>query len=179
MTSVFEKSHLWKAVTDNLLMPQLLDACTSLLSFFDMVGSITLIPIKADIARNIHIVSQAHSSMPIPCRGVREFLSSIPEMPAQVRLSYIWLVRALVFVADALARWSRTTEELKTCFIQAYAVTLEMHHTWIQKMTFRAAVSSIPPNAYLMQRMHNPSPPLILDYVAIFGHVVSLLPHEP
>jgi hypothetical protein len=90
--------------------------------------------------------------------------------------SYIWLKRALEFVAETFNQWMTTTNEFKVCFSTAYASTLSKHHTGMQRRAFSMALIQIPTRAYLYARFGSPPTEEYTAYFKDLQTVTSALP---
>ena len=157
-----------------------LDAAQALTGIFDALGSLTLLPVKNDLLKNIKILQAAHTQAPL-CRTVRQLL--LAERTAGrthgecALTSYLWLVRSLEFIGTAFLRWSEhPTEELKTCFGEAYKSTLYKHHSWIQYGAFQMALAGVPTRAHLLVRLGHPPAAALAEYFTALRAVTAALP---
>lgn len=171
----------WRAVpTQDVPVVPFLDAARALTGIFDVLGSLTLLPIKNDLLKNITTLQTAHTQAPM-CRTVRQLL--LAERTAGrthgecAITSYIWLVRGLVFIGATFQRWAeRPAEELKTSFAEAYNVTLYKHHTWLQYGAFQVVLAGVPTRAHLLVRLGNPPAAAVADYFTALRAVTDALP---
>ena len=171
----------WRAVpTQDVPVVPFLAAARALTGIFDALGSLTLLPVKNDLLKNITTLETAHTVSPL-CRTVRQLL--LAERTAGrthgecAITSYLWLVRSLEFIGAAFQRLSEhPTEELKTSFADAYKTTLYKHHTWIQYGAFQVALAGVPTRAHLLVRLGHPPPAALAEYFTALRAVTATLP---
>ena len=171
----------WRAVpTQDVPVAPFLAAARALTGIFDALGSLTLLPVKNDLLKNITTLETARIQAPL-CRTVRQLL--LAERTAGrthgecAITSYIWLVRGLEFIGTTFQRWSEhPTEELKTSFAEAYKTTLYKHHTWLQYGAFQGALAGVPTRAHLLVRLGNPPAVAMSEYFTALRAVTAALP---
>lgn len=180
-THFFEKVPGWSSVPlQDVPVVPFLEAARGLTQIFDVLGSLSLIPVKNDMLKNINALQTAHIQAPM-CRTVRQLLVA-ERTSGRIRgecavTSYLWLVRGLEFIGATFQRMvSHPTEELKTSFAEAYKTTLYKHHTWIQYGAFQVALAGVPPRAHFQTRLGNPPPSAMSEYFSALQAVTKALP---
>jgi len=181
MPNFFDKVPAWTSVpVSDVPVTPFLEASRGLTEIFDVLGSLTLLPVKNDLLKNINMIQAAHVQAPM-CRTVRQLL--VAERTAGrthgecAVTSYLWLVRSLEFIGTAFQRTlTHPAEELKTSFAEAYKTTLYKHHTWIQYGAFQMALAGVPPRAHFQTRLGNPPPAVVAAYFTALQSVTKALP---
>jgi len=125
---------------------EFLEACESLTTLFDVLGSVAFKPVKNDMLGNIKKIRDRQLAAP----GDSETLQSLVKSELATKKhtateGLLWLGRGLDFTAQSLRRNTTTsTEELADSFRGAYTNTLKPHHSFIVKPIFSAAMSATP-----------------------------------
>lgn len=181
MPHFFEKVPAWASVpTSDVPVVPFLQAARGLTEIFDVLGSLTLLPVKNDLLKNITTLEKAHLQAPT-CRTVSQLL--LAERTAGrahgecAVTSYVWLVRGLEFISATFQRYAaHPTMELKVAFSEAYKTTLSKHHTWIQYGAFQMALAGIPTRAHFQTRLGNPPPAAVEAYFTALQTLTKALP---
>lgn len=176
-----QPKYHWREVSlPDVPITSFLDAAEYLSRIFDALGSLTLLPVKNDLLKNVTSLRKASQEAPL-CRTISELLAH-EKMAGRTSgecatTSYIWLVRGLELISAAFTRWVNVpNEELRQCFSYAYGTTLYKHHTWLQYGAFQMALTGIPTRAYFITRLGNPPPHALVEYFSAMKQVLSMLP---
>lgn len=155
---------------------EFLAAARGLVGIFDAMGALSLLPVKADMQRNIDRMAATAAS------GTLEQFAATEQAAGRTRgdcalVSYVWLVRALEFIARAFQRWTdHPADELKTAFAAAYPETLQRHHGWMQRAAFSVAMAGVPTSAYLLTRLGHPPQADMAAYFSALAAVLRVVP---
>jgi len=166
----------WDMLVAPVRAHDFLAAAQGLVGIFDVMGALTLLPVKADMQQNIERMRPAAGS------GTLAQFIDTEKAAGRTRgdcplTSYVWLVRALEFVARAFQRWAeRPAGELKMAFTDAYPATLRVHHTWMQRTAFSIAMGGVPTSAYLLQRLGHPPQADMAAYFSALTAVLRVIP---
>jgi len=123
-----------------------LDAAESLVTIFDVLGSVAFSPVKNDLLGNIKKLRDRQLAAPAESETIQELVKNeLATKKHTATEGLVWLVRGLEFTCIGLSsNVAKTTEELADSFRAAYATTLKPHHSFIVKPIFSAAMSACP-----------------------------------
>ncbi|KAB8337280.1 hypothetical protein FH972_021581 [Carpinus fangiana] len=113
---------------------QFLEASESLLTLFDVLGSVAFNPVKGDMAGNIKKVRDREVAAPTESASLQELV--VNEIKGKKHTA-----------AEAQALRHNLTnpdKELSVSFREAYGGTLKPHHSFMIKPIFSAAMSATP-----------------------------------
>jgi hypothetical protein len=123
-----------------------LDAAESLVTIFDVLGSVAFSPVKNDLLGNIKKLRDRQLAAPAESETIQELVKNeLATKKHTATEGLLWLVRGLEFTCIGLSsNVAKTTEELADSFRAAYGTTLKPHHSFIVKPIFSAAMSACP-----------------------------------
>jgi len=125
---------------------EFLQAAESLVTLFDVLGSVAFNPVKSDMLGNIKKIRDRQHAAPTVSETLQELVvNELKEKKHVATEGLLWLTRGLDFTAQALrANQSNASEELSASFRGAYTNTLKPHHSFIIKPIFSAAMGATP-----------------------------------
>jgi len=125
---------------------EFLEACESLTTLFDVLGSVAFKPVKNDMLGNIKKIRDRQLTAPADSETLQSLVKSeLATKKHTATEGLVWLARGLDFTAQSLRRNITTaSEELADSFRGAYTNTLKPHHSFIVKPIFSAAMSATP-----------------------------------
>ena len=164
----------WQDVAPTMSTAVFLATAKDLLHIFDVMGSITLSPMKADMQHNIDVMETKYKESPQTTGTLGNFLAALQKNDT-VWLSMLWLWRALEFIAAVFKIFLNSSKDMFSAFQEAYNATLYHHHTFFQRMAAKVALVSVPTRLYLTPRLGN------LKEVAVYfdgmDKIVQTMPH--
>ncbi|KAG9744702.1 putative glycolipid transfer protein HET-C2, partial [Aureobasidium melanogenum] len=125
---------------------QFLEACESLTTLFDVLGSTAFKPVKSDMTGNIKKIRDRQLAAPIDSETLQDLVrNELATKKHTATEGLVWLNRALDFTAQALRQnLTNSGEEVSVSFRSAYGNTLSKHHSFMIKPIFSAAMSATP-----------------------------------
>lgn len=126
-----------------------LDACSSIVPFFDILGSTAFSPVKSDINGNVSKLQKKYDTD----REKYSTLQSIVESEhAEGKTkeknsatdALLWLKRALEFIGVLFTEVLSGQQDLGKCAKKAYESTLKKYHGWIVQGIFSIALKAVP-----------------------------------
>ncbi|ORY18952.1 glycolipid transfer protein domain-containing protein [Clohesyomyces aquaticus] len=135
------------ALTDNAISTtEFLEAAESLVTLFDVLGSVAFNPVKSDMTGNIKKIRDRQLAAPTLASTLQELvINELKEKKHTATEGLLWLTRGLDFTAQALRQnITVPSEELSASFRAAYGNTLKPHHSFIIKPIFSAAMGATP-----------------------------------
>ncbi|KAF2708632.1 glycolipid transfer protein [Pleomassaria siparia CBS 279.74] len=125
---------------------EFLEASESLVTLFDVLGSVAFNPVKSDMLGNIKKVRDRQLAAPTLSETLQDLVrNELKEKKHVATEGLLWLTRGLDFTAQALrANIDNPSEELSASFRGAYGNTLKPHHSFIIKPIFSAAMGATP-----------------------------------
>jgi len=126
-----------------------LDACSSIVPFFDILGSTAFGPVKSDINGNISKLQKKYESDKEKFAVLQAFVEvEKAEGTTQRKNSstdaLLWLKRALEFIGVFLADVLTGQPDLSKCAKKAYESTLKKYHGWMVQGIFSLAMKAVP-----------------------------------
>ncbi|KAF2472664.1 glycolipid transfer protein [Lindgomyces ingoldianus] len=135
------------AAKDNAISTtEFLEAAESLVTLFDVLGSVAFNPVKSDMLGNVKKTRDRQLAAPTVSSTLQDLvLNELKEKKHTATEGLLWLSRGLDFTAQALRQnLSAPSEELSASFRSAYGNTLKPHHSFIIKPIFSAAMGATP-----------------------------------
>jgi len=132
---------------DNAIVTEeFLDASRSLITLFDLLGSVAFGPVQSDMKGNIDKIEARRLAAPAESETLQDLVrNEIKSKQHTATEGLVWLVRGLDFTAKALAEnLADPQAELSASFRSAYGATLKPHHSFFVKPIFSAAMSACP-----------------------------------
>jgi len=125
---------------------EFLEAAESLVTLFDVLGSVAFNPVKSDMLGNVTKIRTRQLAAPALSGTLQELcINELKEKKHVATEGLLWLTRGLDFTAQALrANLANPSQELSDSFRGAYGETLKPHHSFIIKPLFSAAMSATP-----------------------------------
>ncbi|KAH0343893.1 putative glycolipid transfer protein HET-C2, partial [Aureobasidium melanogenum] len=125
---------------------QFLEACESLTTLFDVLGSTAFKPVKSDMTGNIKKIRDRQLAAPVDSETLQDLVrSELATKKHTATEGLVWLNRALDFTSQALRQnLTNSGEEVSVSFRSAYGNTLSKHHSFMIKPIFSAAMSATP-----------------------------------
>ncbi|CEJ80337.1 Putative Glycolipid transfer protein [[Torrubiella] hemipterigena] len=125
---------------------EFLEASESLITIFDVLGSVAFAPVKSDMLGNVKKIRDRFLASPVDSETLQSLVpSELKTKKHTATEGLIWLVRALEFTSIGIAQnISKPDEELSDSFRSSYAVTLKPHHSFLVKPIFSAAMGACP-----------------------------------
>nr|AST36439.1 putative glycolipid transfer protein HET-C2 [Aureobasidium melanogenum] len=125
---------------------QFLEACESLTTLFDVLGSTAFKPVKSDMTGNIKKIRDRQLAAPVDSETLQDLVrNELATKKHTATEGLVWLNRALDFTAQALRQnLTNSGEEVSVSFRSAYGNTLSKHHSFMIKPIFSAAMSATP-----------------------------------
>eukprot|EP00794_Sanderia_malayensis_P017395 gene17395-19137_t len=126
-----------------------LDACSSIIPVFDMLGSTTFAPVKMDIHGNITKIQTKYSTDEkafVFLQNIifQELKSNTCTAKNSTTDALLWLKRALEFIHIFLAEICRGEQDLAVAATNAYGRSLRKYHGWVVRGVFSLAVKAVP-----------------------------------
>jgi len=125
---------------------EFLEASESLVTLFDVLGSVAFNPVKSDMIGNVKKIRDRQLAAPALSSTLQDLvINELKEKKHTATEGLLWLTRGLDFTAQALRQnLNNSEEELSQSFRTSYANTLKPHHSFIVKPIFSAAMSATP-----------------------------------
>ncbi|KAF2108819.1 glycolipid transfer protein-like protein HET-C2 [Lophiotrema nucula] len=125
---------------------EFLEAVESLVTLFDVLGSVAFSPVKSDMLGNVRKIRDRQLAAPTLSETLQDLaLNELKEKKHTATEGMLWLVRGLDFTAQALRlNLTNSSQELSESFRTAYSGTLKPHHSFMVKPIFSAAMSACP-----------------------------------
>ncbi|KAG9697595.1 putative glycolipid transfer protein HET-C2, partial [Aureobasidium melanogenum] len=125
---------------------QFLEACESLTTLFDVLGSTAFKPVKSDMTGNIKKIRDRQLAAPVDSETLQDLVrNELATKKHTATEGLVWLNRALDFTSQALRQnLTNSGEEVSVSFRSAYGNTLSKHHSFMIKPIFSAAMSATP-----------------------------------
>ncbi|KAF2194189.1 glycolipid transfer protein [Zopfia rhizophila CBS 207.26] len=125
---------------------EFLEAAESLVTLFDVLGSVAFNPVKSDMLGNVKKIRDRQLAAPTLSEILQDLvINELKEKKHTATEGLLWLSRGLDFTAQALRQnLSNPSEELSNSFRGAYGNTLKPHHSFVIKPIFSAAMSATP-----------------------------------
>ncbi|KAF2201963.1 HET-C protein [Delitschia confertaspora ATCC 74209] len=125
---------------------EFLEASESLVTLFDVLGSVAFNPVKNDMLGNIKKIRDRQLAAPTLSETLQDLvINELKEKKHVATEGLLWLSRGLDFTAQALrANLANPSQELSDSFRSAYGNTLKPHHSFMIKPIFSAAMSATP-----------------------------------
>lgn len=125
---------------------EFLEASESLVTLFDVLGSVAFNPVKSDMTGNIKKIRDRQLAVPADSSTLQDLVKNeLKEKKHTATEGLLWLTRGLDFTAQALRQnIDNSTEELSNSFRTSYSNTLKPHHSFIVKPIFSAAMGATP-----------------------------------
>ncbi|KAF2744374.1 glycolipid transfer protein [Sporormia fimetaria CBS 119925] len=125
---------------------EFLEAAESLVTLFDVLGSVAFNPVKSDMTGNIKKIRDRQLAAPTLSETLQDLvINELKEKKHVATEGLLWLSRGLDFTAQALrANLANPSQELADSFRASYGNTLKKHHSFIIKPIFSAAMSATP-----------------------------------
>ncbi|WEW59119.1 hypothetical protein PRK78_004588 [Emydomyces testavorans] len=125
---------------------EFLEAAESLVTLFDLLGSVAFSPVKSDLLGNIKKLRDRQLAAPAESETLQQLvLNELKTGKHTATEGLLWLIRGLDFTAQSLRlNLSQPADELSTSFRAAYGNTLKPYHSWAIKPIFSAAMSATP-----------------------------------
>ncbi|KAI9669304.1 MAG: hypothetical protein M1831_000339 [Alyxoria varia] len=122
------------------------EAAESLTTLFDVLGSVAFTPVKNDILGNVRKIHDREVAAPSESKTLQALVTNeIKSKKHTAAEGLVWLVRGLDFTAQSLRQsLGDPKQELSDSFRAAYGNTLKMHHNFMVKPIFSAALSATP-----------------------------------
>ncbi|OCL02201.1 glycolipid transfer protein [Glonium stellatum] len=123
-----------------------LEASESLVTLFDVLGSVAFNPVKSDMTGNVKKIRDRQLAAPADSATLQDLVKNeLKEKKHTATEGLLWLTRGLDFTAQALRQnIDNSSEELSNSFRTSYSNTLKPHHSFIVKPIFSAAMSATP-----------------------------------
>eukprot|EP00794_Sanderia_malayensis_P014011 gene14011-15469_t len=133
-----------RIVTDTFL-----DACSSIVPFFDILGSTVFSPVKSDINGNINKLRKRYETDKIKFSTLQSFIEveqaeGTTKAKNSATDALLWLKRALEFIGVFLAEVLTGEQDLTKCSKKAYEATLKKYHGWMVQGIFSLAMKAVP-----------------------------------
>uniref|UniRef100_T1J5J3 Pleckstrin homology domain-containing family A member 8 n=1 Tax=Strigamia maritima TaxID=126957 RepID=T1J5J3_STRMM len=126
-----------------------LEACRSLTSIFDILGSTTFLPVKLDLNGNINKLYKKYEKNVDGFSTIQELIHS--EIDSKTTRSsnsatdaLLWLKRGLAFIFEILNIFLSGEQNFTTCGFMAYDKTLKPYHGWVLRGAFALASKALP-----------------------------------
>ncbi|KAK0717931.1 glycolipid transfer protein domain-containing protein [Lasiosphaeria miniovina] len=125
---------------------EFLDAAESLVTMFDVLGSVAFKPVKNDMLGNVQKIRTRQLAAPLESENLQDLVrNELATKSHKATEGLVWLVRGLEFTCIALTQnLEKSDEELSDSFRGAYGQTLKPHHSFLVKPIFSAAMSACP-----------------------------------
>jgi Glycolipid transfer protein (GLTP) len=177
----FDSAVAWGTVPVHPVSTEaFLAAAESFVRLFDAIGSVALLPVRADLAKNVRALQLAHAAAPNETRTLEALVEherAAGRTHGECALtSLLWLHRGLQFTAKAFQRLATGPMEVSKAFSDAYPLTLKPHHTFFQRMAFHTVITTAPTRAYVFQRLGHPSADVLHAYFSELSKVVEAIP---
>ncbi|XP_033101989.1 pleckstrin homology domain-containing family A member 8-like isoform X2 [Anneissia japonica] len=126
-----------------------LNACVSVVGFFDALNSSAFTPVKMDVNGNIKKLQQKYSTDPVAFDTLQKIvMQEIDNNTTQVKNSatdaLMWLRRALSYICEFLTDIKNGQRDLSVAANNAYAKTLKQYHGWVVRGVFALAAKAVP-----------------------------------
>jgi hypothetical protein len=121
---------------------EFLDATESILSIFDVLGSLSFGIVKSDINGNVLRIRTKYLENPAKYSALQSIVLAEATMiggKREATQGLLWLRRSLEFVAVSLRRNTKYPEELSVSMYEAYKTTLGLHLDRMLKPFFWAS----------------------------------------
>ncbi|KAJ5220188.1 HET-C protein [Penicillium chermesinum] len=140
---------------DAIATAEFLEAASSLVTLFDVLGSAAFTPVKNDLLGNIKKVQDRLNQAPDESRTLQDLVrNELKTKKHTATEGLLWLVRGLDFTAQALRHnINNAASELSVSFREAYGGTLKPHHSFLVKPIFSAAMSATPYRADFYKKL--------------------------
>jgi len=126
-----------------------LEACSSILPVFDILGSTAFAPVRIDIQGNIKKIrskyeTDDHAFVHLQNMVFQELKSNTCSARNSTTDALLWLKRALEFIHVFLAEICRGEQDLAVAATNAYGRSLRKYHGWVVRGVFSLAVKAVP-----------------------------------
>jgi len=137
---------------------QFLQASTSLVTMFDILGSTAFGPVKSDLNGNIEKIRTRLTAHPVDSKTLEGMLEAeVAEKATTATQALLWLLRGLQFTMIALQlNQADSCQELSASFSLAYEKTLRQYHNFIVKGIFAVALKACPYRADFYAKLGSP-----------------------
>jgi len=159
---------------------EFLEAAESLVSIFDVLGSVAFSPVKSDMLGNVNKIRERFLAAPTESETIQDLVNN--EQKAKQKKAgdaLLWLVRGLDFTCKGLANnVAAADQELSTSFRAAYDGTLKPHHSFLVKPVFSAAMSACPYRKDFYSKLGDDQDKVnaqLKEYLAALQKIVDIL----
>lgn len=126
-----------------------LDACSSIVPFFDILGSTAFGPVKSDINGNISKLQKKYETDKAKFSTLQSFVEveqaeGTTKAKNSATDALLWLKRALEFIEVFLKEVLAGQADLTKCSKKAYESTLKKYHGWMVQGIFSIAMKAVP-----------------------------------